>query len=98
MSPDPTAVLDLLEAFRRSKTMFAAVSLGVFDALAQSPRSAAALATELKVNADALQRLLDGCVGLGLLMPGETGYASTPAAAAYLCRHSSLRLTGYLNY
>ena len=96
--PDPTPVLDLLEAFRRSKTMFAAVSLGVFDTLAQSPKSAAALATELKLNADALQRLLDGCVGLGLLTRGTAGYAITPAASAYLCRHSPLRLTGYLNY
>src|SRR5262245_2779188 len=32
--PDPAIVLDLLQAFRRSKTMFAAVKLGVFDALA----------------------------------------------------------------
>ena len=31
--PDPAPILDLLEAFRRSKTMFAALSLGVFDAL-----------------------------------------------------------------
>ncbi len=32
-NPDPAVVLELLEAFRRSKTMFAAVSLGIFDAL-----------------------------------------------------------------
>src|SRR5437867_11639459 len=88
--PDPAPILDLLEAFRRSKTMFAAVSLGVFDALAAGPKSSAALATELKLNADGLQRLLDGCVGLGLLTRGEAGYANTPAASAYLCRHSRL--------
>ena len=35
--PDPAIVLDLIEAFRRSKTMFAAVELGVFDAL-ESPK------------------------------------------------------------
>ena len=34
-NPDRSLVLDFLEAFRRSKTMFAAVSLGVFDALAR---------------------------------------------------------------
>ena len=32
--PDPGIVLDLLQVFRCSKAMFAAVSLGVFDALA----------------------------------------------------------------
>src|SRR5580700_8809474 len=28
---DPSPILDLIEAFRRSKTMFAALELGVFD-------------------------------------------------------------------
>ena len=36
--PDPSVILDLLEAFRRSKTMFAAVSLGIFDTLEDGPR------------------------------------------------------------
>lgn len=35
--PDPAPVLDLMEAFRRSKVMFAGVSLGVFDALMPAP-------------------------------------------------------------
>jgi acetylserotonin O-methyltransferase len=96
--PDPKVVLDLLEAFRRSKTMFAAVSLGIFDALAGGPRTAAALAAELKCDADALGRLLDACVGLGLIERSASGYANSPAAAAYLCRNSARRLTGYLYY
>jgi hypothetical protein len=37
--PDPAVVLDLIEAFRRSKVMFAAVSLGVFDALTDGPQT-----------------------------------------------------------
>ena len=65
--PDPGVILDLLEAFRRSKTMFAAVSLGVFDALESGPRSAVALAQTLRLDADALERLLDGCVCLQIL-------------------------------
>ena len=48
--PDPTNVLDLLFAFRRSKTMFDAVALGVFDGLANGPKTAAALAKELAAN------------------------------------------------
>ena len=38
-SVDPGVILDLLEAFRRSKTMFAAVSLGIFDTLESAPKS-----------------------------------------------------------
>jgi acetylserotonin N-methyltransferase len=96
--PDPSAIHDLLEAFRRSKVLFAAVSLGVFDALADGPKPLAALAGELKADADALRRLLDAAVFLRLLDRGGDGYANTPAAAAYLCRSSPHRLTGYLRY
>jgi acetylserotonin O-methyltransferase len=96
--PDPAVVLDLLEAFRRSKTMFTAVSLGVFDALEGGPKSLAALAGELHANTDGLERLLDACVGLQLLNRHERGYANTLAAAAYLCKSSPLRLTGYIGY
>ncbi len=97
-SPDPAVVLDLLEAFRRSKTMFAAVSLGVFDALQHGPRTLTDLTVELKADADALQRLLEACVGLQLLQRTGADYANTPAAAAYLTQSSPRRLTGYINY
>ncbi|MGE5193516.1 MAG: class I SAM-dependent methyltransferase [Deltaproteobacteria bacterium] len=96
--PDPAPILDLLEAFRRSKTMFAAVSLGVFDALAAGPKPLAVLAAELKANPDALERLLGACVSLQLLQYAGGSYENTPAAAAYLCQASPRRLTGYINY
>jgi acetylserotonin O-methyltransferase len=96
--PDPSVVLDLLEAFRRSKVMFAGIALGVFDALHDGPQSADALAARLGTDRDALGRLLDACVGLRLLARSADGYANTPAASAYLCRDSPTRLTGYLNY
>jgi acetylserotonin N-methyltransferase len=96
--PDPAPVRELLEAFRRSKTMFAAVSLGVFDTLAGGPMPLAALAEILKANADAVERLLDACVNLGLLSRDKGGYANTPAAATYLCKSSPRRLTGYINF
>src|SRR5258707_2684501 len=93
---DPTPVLDLLIAFRRSKSMFAAVSLGVFDALAAGPKSLADLASQLPANPDALERLLDACVGLQLLQKLDGHYANTPAATAYLCENSTQRFTGTL--
>src|SRR5688572_13128011 len=97
-TPDLAIVLDLLEAFRRSKTMFAAVSLGVFDALAPGPKPLDRLARELQANADALERLLNACVGLQLLRRHGDGYENTSAAAAYLTKDSPQRLTGYINY
>jgi acetylserotonin O-methyltransferase len=96
--PDPTVVLDLLESFRRSKVMFAGVSLGIFDALEEGPRSAAELAQALSLHPDALTRLLDTAIGLKLLERHGDEYHNTPAASAYLCKSSPSRLTGYINY
>ena len=96
--PDATVVLDLIEAFRRSKTMFAAVSLGVFDALSGGSKPLSAIASELNADPGALERLLDACIGLRLLTKDASGYANTPAACAYLTEQSPHRLTGYINY
>ena len=89
---DPALVLDLLESFRRSKTMFAAVSLGIFDALDSGPKSLSTLAGDLKLNSDALQRLLDACVGLQLLKRAGALYENTAAASAYLCASRAHRV------
>jgi acetylserotonin N-methyltransferase len=95
---DPTVVLELLEAFRRSKIMFTGVSLGVFDALAKQPRSASELAPDLACDADALRRLLESLVGVGLLKYRDGVFANTPAADQYLTSHSPSRMTGYVQY
>jgi acetylserotonin N-methyltransferase len=96
--PEPTVVLDLMEAFRRSKVMFAAVKLGVFDALLSGSKSLAALATELKLNSDALERLLGACVSLELLSKQGEQFTNTPVATTYLTKSSPHRLTGYITY
>lgn len=96
--PEPALVLDLIQAFRRSKTMFTAVALGVFDRLAQGAADTRTLAAELTANADALERLLDGCVALGLLQKEDGIYSNSAVAATYLTRSSSNTLTGYILY
>ncbi len=97
--PDPAPILDLIDAFRRSKAMFTAVRMGVFDRLQGGPDALAALADDLHADADALERLLDACVGLGLLekLP-RSRYGNTDLANIYLCRSSRSALTGYILY
>ena len=96
--PDPTPVLDLIDAFRRSKAMFAAVSMGIFDRLNQAPATAADLAASLRVNPGALERLLDGCAALGLLRKQDGIYGNQPVAETYLCTASPRSLHGYVRY
>lgn len=97
-APDPAPVLELIDAFRRSKTMFTGVSMGVFEALHEGPADSSALAARLGLQAGALERLLDACAGMGLLRKQDGAYANSPATEAYLCDHSPLSLTGYVRY
>jgi acetylserotonin O-methyltransferase len=81
----PDKILELIDAFRRSKTMFAAVKLGIFDGARPA-------------NHEALPRLLDACVALGLLEKREGQYINTPVADKYLRSESPDSLTGYIHY
>ena len=81
----PDKIIDLIEAFRRSKTMFAAVKLGIFDGARPA-------------DCKALPRLLDACVALGLLEKLDGVYVNTPEADKYLRSDSADSLTGYIDY
>jgi acetylserotonin O-methyltransferase len=96
--PDSAPVLQLIEDFRRSKAMFAAVSLGVFDRLESGPATASDLAQRLGLLPEPLERLLDTCVGLKLLRRKGGTYQNEPVASAYLCRTSDTSLAGYILY
>ena len=98
MIPDPGPVLTLIDAFRSSKAMFVAVSLGVFDSLEREPGSAAKLAEEVQAQSEPMERLLDACVGLGLLSKQEGLYQNEPVASTYLCRGTPTTLVGYILY
>ncbi len=95
---DPQPVFELLESFRRSKVMFAGVSLGVFDALAAGDQTAAQIAQSLKCDPSAMVRLLDNLVGLALLTRRGDQYSLTPTASEYLTGESPTGLTGYIQY
>ncbi|MEO8370295.1 MAG: class I SAM-dependent methyltransferase [Candidatus Solibacter sp.] len=96
--PDPHPVLDLIEAFRRSKTMFTAVSLGIFDLLQAAPATAPEIAAKLSAHPDAMARLLDSCAALGLLEKHDAVYRNAPVAETYLCANSPHTMQGYVRY
>jgi acetylserotonin N-methyltransferase len=81
----PDNILELIDAFRRSKTMFAAVKLGIFDGARPA-------------DCKELPRLLDACVALGLLEKRDGAYLNAPEADRYLRSESPDSLTGYIHY
>jgi acetylserotonin N-methyltransferase len=95
---NPAVVLDLIEAFRRSKTMFAAVKMGVFEFLERAPATAAEVARHISGDLDATERLLESCTGLKLLTKEGPHFSNTPEASAYLCAASAHSMVGYINY
>lgn len=92
---DPSVVLDLIDAFRRSKCMFTAAQMGVFD---QTPGTLEELTWRLEADQGALERLLFGCVSLGLLVCEDEVFRNSEAADVYLKRSSPRTLVGYVNY
>jgi acetylserotonin O-methyltransferase len=96
--PDPEPIVDLIEAFRRSKTMFAALSMGVFDRLNGTWDDASGIALAADANPAAMEQLLDACACLGLLEKRDGRYTNTPLAAAYLFSGSPVSLCGYISY
>ena len=95
MTPKPQIVPDLLDAFRRSKTMFAALDLGVFEA---TPTTALQFAAQIQANPRATELLLDACVSLGLLSKSGAQYTNTEESETYLKRSSPHTLAGYALY
>jgi acetylserotonin N-methyltransferase len=96
--PDPTPIIDIMDGFRRSKAMFAAVEMGIFDMLAEAPLSAPEIAARLDASLTGTERLLEACVALKLLELHDGKFSSTEAADTYLRRSSDRALTGYILY
>jgi acetylserotonin N-methyltransferase len=81
VAADPTPILELIDGFRRSKTLFAAVKLGIFDG--SRPLGFATV------------RLLEACVGLGLLEKRGSEFVNSALADQYLRSHRPESLAGY---
>ena len=91
-------ILDLMQAFRRSKILFTAVQLGIFNKLAAGPQAAEDLAQSLQLNSSSCRRLLDGCVALELLRHENGLYRNTASAEKYLVQTSPDTLANYIVY
>ena len=77
------ALRQLIMGFRTTQMIYAAARLGVADALAHGPRSAAQVATEVGAERRALYRLLRALASIGIFAETPDGsFAMTPLADA----------------
>ena len=98
--PDPDDVLELFLGFWISRTVMAAVQLGVFEALG-ADRAPEGLTLEQAQGALGLagrpaRALLDTCAATGLLTTADGRYRNSPLAARYLAAGSEYSLRNYV--
>ena len=86
--PDLGLIADHLWAFGRTRALHAAIELGVFDALADGPQPAGALARTLRVKERGVRMLCDALCALDVLAKSKSGYMLTETARAFLVSSS----------
>ncbi len=75
-------------ALQTTSVIAALVEVGAFDALERGPASAAALAAELDLHADTLERVMRQAVDEGLLRRRRGAYELTAVGEAFCAEHS----------
>lgn len=82
----PEQIMQIGMGFWASKTLLSAVELGVFSVLADGPRDAETLTSELGLHERSARDFLDALVALGMLEREAGDYRNTPATATFLDR------------
>ena len=77
-------VFDIAFAYMGSKALFAALHVGVFDALADGPKPLATIARDTDCGERSLLTLLTALVSIGLLAKEGDEYSNAPASQAAL--------------
>jgi hypothetical protein len=92
-------ILEIAFAFRKSKALFCAVELRLFDVLAEGPQKAEQLAGRLGVHGRGLRDFLDALVALELLERDEEDcYANAPTCSIYLDPRQPTYIGGLVEY
>lgn len=99
MQPDPGIVWDMMTAHQRSAALRAGVELGLFNALASGPHTAAQLAAHAGVPERGMRILADFLVICRLIAKGDDGrYSHTPTSAVFLDSHSPASMASMLPF
>lgn len=93
-----TQLMALASGHAEARIVQTSVRLGVFEALAPSPRTAAATAAELALHSGATELLLNALAALGVLVKDADQFSLTTAARQYLVRSSPKYLGAMIGF
>jgi SAM-dependent methyltransferase len=83
-SPDPQPIMDTATGFMRAKHLFVASELGVFEALAEGPKSLDELARQLNLPPRTARISVDAVTALGFLVREGDSYRNAPVTQFFL--------------
>lgn len=98
---DLELINDLTDGFRRSKILFTAVELKLFDHLAEGPLDLKELTSKLNISvSSALERFLNSCIAMKLIERDATSgkYNNTSASKRFLVTTSPTTVNGLIIY
>jgi SAM-dependent methyltransferase len=95
---DPGPIMELATRYWESRCFLTANDLGLFDVLAEGPKSADEVASALGLAHRPTRLLLNACVGLGLLEPCKDGFGNVPSSQFFLVRGSPAYLGNAIRY
>jgi hypothetical protein len=98
MGKVPTPVLDVLFGPLKARVVMASVNLGLIDALAQAPSTAAQLASALKLNPDSVEMLLRALVHCEYLNWDGTLFSLSKLARRALAPGAPMDRRGFVEW
>jgi hypothetical protein len=98
MGKVPTPLLDVLFGPLKARVLMASVRLGILDALAKEPATAAQLAASLQLNAECLEMLLRVLTHSGYLNRDGDQFSLSPEARRTLAPGAPMDRRGYVQW
>lgn len=83
---NPNKILELTRGAWKTQVLYTAVKLDVFTIISQGTETAKDIADKIGSTEDALERLLNACISLGLLSKKNDRYADTPESEEFLVK------------
>jgi O-methyltransferase domain/Dimerisation domain len=96
--PDPSSIVRLSTAYWESQTLLTANRIGLFDCLADSPKSADEVAAGLELDPRSTGLFLRALAGLGFLVEDAGRFANAPVAAVFLAKRSPAFMGNAIRY
>lgn len=97
-SPDPQPIFDAATGFMRAKHLFVAAELGIFEALADGPKSLDELARNLNLPTRTARITVDAVTALGFLDREGESYRNAPVTQAFLAGRGPLDFRPFIRF